>query len=170
MHNLQTILPNLLVLLSLGFILFNIPRRWKERVPERLIALVVGIGLIPFDFLMLWYYIVIASSGLYLVFGWTNWQLALATIGFYIFWFIGKWVMGQAPPPVKGYSHGSASWQTLEDAKRIGRITLHNQAFGFALGHMGKMDSKTHDSRLRYMGHVLTCAPTGSERNWRRYS
>ena len=69
------------------------------------------------------------------------------------------------PGIAKLQTHGSAAWASLQDAATIGRIfdkgMVSADSFGFALGRANKVQA-THDPRLRYMGHVLTCAPTGS--------
>lgn len=62
-------------------------------------------------------------------------------------------------------THGSAAWATLRDAINVGRLfnrgMVSADSYGFALGRFpGAPDSL--DPRLRYMGHVLTCARNGS--------
>lgn len=62
-------------------------------------------------------------------------------------------------------THGSAAWATLRDAISASRLfnrgMVSADSYGFALGRFpGAPDNL--DPRLRYMGHVLTCAPTGS--------
>lgn len=62
-------------------------------------------------------------------------------------------------------THGSAAWATLRDAISASRLfnrgMVSADSYGFALGRFpGTPDNL--DPRLRYMGHVLTCAPTGS--------
>ncbi len=62
-------------------------------------------------------------------------------------------------------THGSAAWATLRDAINASRLfnrgMVSADSYGFALGRFpGASDNL--DPRLRYMGHVLTCAPTGS--------
>lgn len=61
-------------------------------------------------------------------------------------------------------THGSASWATYDYARKQNRVlkkgwVLHD--FGFALGRI-KPKARGMDTRLRYMGHILTCAPTGA--------
>lgn len=62
-------------------------------------------------------------------------------------------------------THGSAAWSGLADAVRFGRLFNRGQvsadSYGFALGRFQNAPANL-DPRLRYMGHVLTCAPTGS--------
>ena len=61
-------------------------------------------------------------------------------------------------------THGSAAWATLADALRAGRIFQRGRVaddWGFALGKMPGAGEEL-DPRLRYMGHVVTCAPNGS--------
>lgn len=62
-------------------------------------------------------------------------------------------------------THGSAAWATLRDAINVGRLfnrgMVSADSYGFALGRFpGAPDNL--DPRLRYMGHVLTCARNGS--------
>jgi type IV secretory pathway TraG/TraD family ATPase VirD4 len=62
-------------------------------------------------------------------------------------------------------THGSAAGSALADAVRCGRLFDRGQvsadSYGFALGRFQNAPAN-FDPRLRYMGHVLTCAPTGS--------
>lgn len=62
-------------------------------------------------------------------------------------------------------THGSAAWATLRDAINAGRIfdrgMVSNDSYGFALGRLPSTPDSL-DPRLRYMGHVLTCARNGS--------
>lgn len=62
-------------------------------------------------------------------------------------------------------SHGSAAWASLQDAIDASRVfergMVSADSYGFALGRVARAPSHL-DPRLRYMGHVLTCAPTGS--------
>jgi len=55
-------------------------------------------------------------------------------------------------------THGSARWGELADLVRFKRL---DQPRDFALGRVQFATGNT-DSRFRYMGHVMTCAPTGS--------
>lgn len=62
-------------------------------------------------------------------------------------------------------THGSAAWATLRDAINASRLfnrgMVSADSYGFALGRFpGAPDNL--DPRLRYMGHVLTCARNGS--------
>lgn len=62
-------------------------------------------------------------------------------------------------------THGSAAWATLRDAINSSRLfnrgMVSADSYGFALGRFpGAPDNL--DPRLRYMGHVLTCARNGS--------
>lgn len=61
-------------------------------------------------------------------------------------------------------THGSALWGTVQDMTAKGRIALLGRPLtepGFALGRI-KDAPPGADSRFRYMGHILTCAPTGA--------
>ncbi len=62
-------------------------------------------------------------------------------------------------------SHGSAGWSNIASAINAGRIfgrgMVSADSHGFALGRVPQASTEL-DPRLRYMGHVLTCAPTGS--------
>lgn len=67
-----------------------------------------------------------------------------------------------------GGLHGSAHWTTTQQAIERGRVQPQGHVLadshGFALGRVpdavGKA-MKGFDSRVRYMGHLLTCAPNG---------
>lgn len=62
-------------------------------------------------------------------------------------------------------SHGSAAWSNAKTAEIKGRLQEKGyvlaDSHGFALGRVPGA-TKRQDSRLRYTGHVLTCAPTGA--------
>lgn len=62
-------------------------------------------------------------------------------------------------------THGSATWASLVDAIGAGRLfekgMVSADSYGFAMGRFPNAPANL-DPRLRYMGHVLTCAPTGS--------
>lgn len=62
-------------------------------------------------------------------------------------------------------THGSAAWATLRDAINANRLfnrgTVSADSYGFALGRFPAAPDNL-DPRLRYMGHVLTCARNGS--------
>lgn len=71
----------------------------------------------------------------------------------------------QAPA---GDTHGTAHWSTTTDAINRGRVLPAGKVLadshGFALGRVAEGTKKAlegMDSRLRYMGHMLTVAPTG---------
>ena len=69
-----------------------------------------------------------------------------------------------ASPPTTPQTHGSALWGTVQDMTARGRIALPGRPLpepGFALGRI-KDAPPGADSRFRYLGHVLTCAPTGA--------
>ena len=75
---------------------------------------------------------------------------------------INTWIPNRATSLA---THGSAAWSGLSDAVRFGRLFNRGQvsadSYGFALGRFQNAPAN-FDPRLRYMGHVLTCAPTGS--------
>lgn len=62
-------------------------------------------------------------------------------------------------------THGSAAWADLVDAINAGRLfqrgMVSADSYGFTLGRYPGAAADL-DPRLRFMGHVLTCAPTGS--------
>jgi type IV secretory pathway TraG/TraD family ATPase VirD4 len=62
-------------------------------------------------------------------------------------------------------THGSAAWAAIADAIQHGRLfdrgLVSADSYGFALGRFPNAPANL-DPRLRFMGHVLTCAPTGS--------
>lgn len=62
-------------------------------------------------------------------------------------------------------THGSAAWAALADAINASRLfergMVSADSYGFALGRLPGAPANL-DPRMRYMGHVLTCAPTGS--------
>jgi type IV secretory pathway TraG/TraD family ATPase VirD4 len=165
-HNLE---PHLAGLLTMGALLAGLlymPRRWYGWMPEKLVFTVGCLAAIPFGLVFTWGCVVAMASLLYFVFGWTNWQLGLGTMGGFLVWGFILWIRSYAPETKPNTSHGSADWESLKEAIRLGRITpkgfVFGNSHGFTLGHMPEADPKTHDTRLRYMGHVLTCAPTGA--------
>lgn len=62
-------------------------------------------------------------------------------------------------------THGSARWSTVADMLQAGRLALLGQqakgSAAFALGRVLNAP-KDHDNRLRYTGHLITCAPNRS--------
>ncbi|NKB80139.1 hypothetical protein HED49_22915 [Ochrobactrum daejeonense] len=75
-----------------------------------------------------------------------------------------------APAPSNGL-HGSAHWTTTEQAIQKGHYQpvghVLADSHGFALGRPLDADNKAmqgYDARFRYMGHVLTIAPTAPVR------
>lgn len=67
-----------------------------------------------------------------------------------------------------GDTHGTAHWSETQDAINRGRVLPAGKVLadshGFALGRVAEGTKKAlegMDSRLRYMGHMLTVAPTG---------
>lgn len=76
---------------------------------------------------------------------------------------------GGAVAPVAGGLHGSAHWTDTQTAIALGRYQPDGRVLadshGFTLGRSPDHASRLmtdFDSRLRYMGHVLTIAPNGS--------
>jgi len=74
-----------------------------------------------------------------------------------------------AGPVAGGGLHGSAHWSDTQSGIQSGRYQpaghVLADSYGFALGRAPDHASKAmkgFDSRLRYMGHVLTVAPNGS--------
>lgn len=77
-----------------------------------------------------------------------------------------------SPPPAAGMGldgltvaddilHGSAGWGGYDDAKKGGHLTTPGAEPGFALGRLDAIPAGV-DERFRFLGHVLTCAPTGA--------
>lgn len=89
--------------------------------------------------------------------GWL-WLLIAAGAGFFL-WFYTERFWSTAS--VQLGTHGSARWALLADMLSKKRILPAGNTAGFTLGRAPQVP-ETHDSRFRYMGHVLTCAPTGS--------
>ena len=67
--------------------------------------------------------------------------------------------------PRSSKAHGSARWSTLADMVKAGRIQRRGFALAssheFALGR-ARGARWPRDARFRYLGHVVTCAPTGA--------
>lgn len=61
--------------------------------------------------------------------------------------------------------HGSASWASVAQMRKAGRIlkkgAMDPETFGFALGRVQGVGFG-EDPRLRYSGHLVTAAPTGA--------
>lgn len=161
-HKLEPHLAGLLVIVSILLGIQYVPRRWYAWIPEKLLWTVGCLAGIPFGLLFVWACVVAMASLLYFTFGWTNWQLGFGTIGGFLVWAFILWVRHQAPETQPKTSHSSADWASLDEAIQRGRITKAGHSEGFALGHMPEANPRNHDTRLRYMGHVLTCAPTGA--------
>lgn len=86
--------------------------------------------------------------------GWL-WLLIAAGVGFFLWQYTERfWSTAAA----QAATHGSAHWGQLADLLRFKRL---GQPRDFALGRVQIATGDT-DSRFRYMGHVMTCAPTGS--------
>lgn len=56
--------------------------------------------------------------------------------------------------------HGSAGWGGVEDARKGKHLGGADEP-GFALGRLDAVPAGT-DDRFRFMGHLVTCAPTGA--------
>lgn len=63
-------------------------------------------------------------------------------------------------PAVGSGTHGSAHFGVIEDMKQRGHIYAPGVSAAPALGRVDVPDGL--DARFRYVGHILTCAPTGS--------
>jgi len=86
--------------------------------------------------------------------GWL-WLLLTAGAGLFLWQYTERfWPTSAA----KVATHGSAHWGDLTDLLRFKHL---GQPREFALGRVQAATGDT-DSRFRYMGHVMTCAPTGS--------
>lgn len=74
--------------------------------------------------------------------------------------FIARLLKKGTPPPVQTMAtHGSASWGSANNAAEHGHLAPKEPAF--ALGRLADT-MPGQDNRFRFMGHVVTCAPTGS--------
>lgn len=58
-------------------------------------------------------------------------------------------------------THGSARWGTTDEIKQAGHLTPKERAAGFALARVPNAPAGL-DQRFRFVGHVVTVAPTGS--------
>jgi type IV secretory pathway TraG/TraD family ATPase VirD4 len=65
------------------------------------------------------------------------------------------------PAPVVG-THGSARWGTPREMQQAGHLVQPGQEKGFALGRAIGPAAEGVDMRFRYVGHVVTIAPTGA--------
>lgn len=90
-----------------------------------------------------------------------------AIVGIPVFWLLKRFMPGQKPtarrnasPAVGGGTHGSAHFGVAEDMQQRGHIHALGVSAAPALGRVSVPD--TLDARFRYVGHILTCAPTGS--------
>ncbi|WP_225444548.1 type IV secretory system conjugative DNA transfer family protein [Pseudomarimonas arenosa] len=94
---------------------------------------------------------------------WATFALALVIFGVLYVLFRDK-LQGYFGGVSQLATHGSAAWSRLHDALNANRIFRRGfvsaDSYGFALGRFPGATSDL-DPRLRYMGHVLTCAPTG---------
>lgn len=161
-HNLEPHLAGVLVVVAILAGINYTPPRWYRWIPEKLLFTIGCLAMAPLGLAIVWGCVVGMASLLYFVFGWTNWQLGFGTIGGFLAWVFILWVRDQAPETQPKTSHGSADWASLDEAIQRGRITKVGQSSAFALGHMPEVNPRSPDTRLRYMGHVLTCAPTGA--------
>lgn len=58
-------------------------------------------------------------------------------------------------------SHGSARWGTVDEIRQGGHLVAPGKPAGFALGRVSDAPAGL-DQRFRFVGHVVTVAPTGS--------
>jgi len=58
-------------------------------------------------------------------------------------------------------SHGSARWGTVDEIRKGGHLVAPGKPGGFALGRVPDTPAGL-DQRFRFVGHVVTVAPTGS--------
>lgn len=58
-------------------------------------------------------------------------------------------------------SHGSARWGTVNEIRQGGHLVALGKSGGFALGRVSDAPAGL-DQRFRFIGHVVTVAPTGS--------
>lgn len=63
-------------------------------------------------------------------------------------------------PGIGTGTHGSAHFGTVADMQRFGHLYAPGVTAAFALGRANV--GRDLDPRFRHMGHILTCAPTGS--------
>jgi type IV secretory pathway TraG/TraD family ATPase VirD4 len=162
LHKLQPGLPNLLAIAALGLLVHYTPKKWFQWLPSGFRRLCFYVLMTPVILTLFWAAIAAPASLIYFFMGWTNWQLAGATLLVLAVIKISQKLKTDDGPTV---SHGSARFQTVEDAKAWGRIIPKGKvlanSWGFVLGRMRDVPNG-FDARLRYMGHVLTCAPTGA--------
>ena len=96
--------------------------------------------------------------------GWLGWLMVLVVFGV-IYVFLRDQLNARFGAVIPLATHGSAAWATLRDAIGFGRLfdrgMVSADSYGFALGRFPNTPTSL-DPRLRFMGHVLTCAPTGS--------
>lgn len=99
----------------------------------------------------------------YILAGWPESALGMAAFQV-VLTFIGYQALRGWYRAPAATMHGSATWGTLHDLRKRGRIQKRGfvlaDSWGFALGRV--QAKRREDPRLRYMGHVLTCAPTGA--------
>jgi type IV secretory pathway TraG/TraD family ATPase VirD4 len=164
LHKVQPSLPNFLALGALFLLLRYTPQKWIAWVPSGFRNLACIFLAFPLGLFLIWAFVAVPASLLYFVTGWINWQLGWATLGLLVVLALG-WCLHDRSPKDSKTSHGSAYWQTVETAQKWGRIIpkgrVLSDSYGFVLGRLSKAPP-SHDPRLRYMGHVLTCAPTGA--------
>lgn len=109
----------------------------------------------------------VAAGWISIITGIPNWAGLLLTIVIYgiVYVLFREKINSMFPMSEKRGTHGSASWSTLNTAISAGRLfergMVSADSYGFALGKFPKAPQNL-DPRLRYMGHVVTCAPTGS--------
>jgi type IV secretory pathway TraG/TraD family ATPase VirD4 len=86
---------------------------------------------------------------------------AITWLGFYL----GLPPMTSAAPARVRGTHGSAAFASSSELRQTGRVQQEGfvlaESHGFAVGRVPKV-RQGFDPRVRYMGNVLTCAPTGA--------
>ena len=137
------------------------PHKWTAWVPSGFRNLASIFLYFPLGLFFIWAVIVVPASVLYFATGWINWQLGWSSLGLIVLLGMSYFLHNDSP----NTSHGSAHWQTVKTAQDRGRIipkgNVLTNSYGFVLGRFSKTPA-SHDPRLRYMGHMLTCAPTGA--------
>lgn len=71
-----------------------------------------------------------------------------------------SWVFNTTPVAIPLTTHGSARWGTTHEMVTAGHLVAPGKPAGFALARAAA--PRNLDPRFRYVGHVITVAPTGA--------
>lgn len=142
----------------------------KAPVIAFLVATPIWLLVVVLPFIPAWVYGAAGLVGFWLLWTWTERLPAPWSTFFHTQRHGGATAASMGLPgaagvqPERVQTHGSAMWGTIQDMTAKGRIALPGRPLpepGFALGRIKDAPSGA-DSRFRYIGHVLTCAPTGA--------